>query len=118
LEHNKIEQGPRPAYSPDVSPCNFWLLDFLKEKLQEQELSTSNEIIEAITTIWNDVTFEELQSLLSEWIQRVTWVIEHRAGITINDCYSFLKEFSLVEKARRSGLFGSPIFRSESFSSR
>jgi histone-lysine N-methyltransferase SETMAR len=76
LEHNKIERDPHPAYSPDISPCDFWLSGFLKEKLQEQELSASDEIIEVITTIWNDITFEELQSVFSEWIQRVTWVIE------------------------------------------
>jgi hypothetical protein len=77
LENNKIERAFNPAYSPDISPCDFWLFGFLKKKLKEQELSTSDEILEAITTIWNDVTFEELQSGFSIWIQRVTWVIEH-----------------------------------------
>jgi hypothetical protein len=66
----------------------------------EQELSTSDEIIEAFTTIWNDVTFEDLHSMFSECIQRVTWVIEHGESIIVNYCYSFLKEFSLVEKSR------------------
>jgi hypothetical protein len=50
---------------------------FSQRKLKEQELSTSDEIIKAIATIWNDITVEELQSVFSEWIQRVTWVIEH-----------------------------------------
>jgi hypothetical protein len=49
--------------------CGFWLFCFLKEKLMEHELLTSDEIIEAITTIWNDPTFEELQSVFSEWTQ-------------------------------------------------
>jgi hypothetical protein len=65
LEHNKIERAPDRAYSLDINPCDFWLYGFLK-KLKEQELSTSDEIIEVITTIWNDVTFEELQSVFSE----------------------------------------------------
>jgi hypothetical protein len=69
LEHNKIERTPHPAYSPDISPYGFWLFDFLKEKLKEQELSTSDEIIEAIMTICNDVTLKELHSVFSEWIQ-------------------------------------------------
>jgi hypothetical protein len=77
LEHNKIERAPHPVYSPDISPCDFWMFGFLKEKLQEEELSTSDEIIEVIATIWNYVTFEELQSVFSEWIQRSTRVIEH-----------------------------------------
>jgi hypothetical protein len=66
LEHKKIERAPHPAYSPDFSRCDFWPFGLLKEKLKEQELSISDEIIEAITTIWNEVTFEELQSVFSE----------------------------------------------------
>jgi hypothetical protein len=81
LEHNKTERAPHPSCSPDIGPRDFWLFGFLKEKLQEQESSTSNEIIEATTTIWNDVTFEELQSGFSDWIQRVTWVIEHGGAL-------------------------------------
>jgi hypothetical protein len=80
LDHNKIERVPHPAYSPGISPYDFWLFRFLKGKFKEQELSTSDEIIEAMMTICNDVTFKELQSMISEWIQRVTWVIE-RAGV-------------------------------------
>jgi hypothetical protein len=60
LEHNKIERAPHSAYSPDISPCDFWLFRFLKEKLEEQELSTSDEITEVIMTIWNNIIFEEL----------------------------------------------------------
>jgi hypothetical protein len=45
LEHSKIEQAPHPARSPDISSCDFWPFDFLKEKLKEQELLTSDEII-------------------------------------------------------------------------
>jgi hypothetical protein len=66
LEHNKSERIPHPTYSPDISPCDFLLFDFLKEKLKKQELSTSDEITEVIMTMWNDVTFEELQSVFSE----------------------------------------------------
>jgi hypothetical protein len=109
LEHNKIERAPHPAYSPEISPCDFWGFGFLKEKLKEPELSTSDEIIEAITTIWNDATFEELQSVFSEWIQRATCVTGNGRNIIMKDCYSFLEEFSLIEKARLSELFGPPI---------
>jgi hypothetical protein len=69
LEYNKIERAPHPAYSPDISPCDFWLFGLPKETLKKQKLSTSDEIIEAITTIWNEVTFEELPNEFSEWIQ-------------------------------------------------
>jgi hypothetical protein len=77
VEHNKIERVPHPTYSPDLSPCDCWLFGFLKEKLKEYELSTSDEITEAIAIIWNDVTFKELQSVFSELTQRGTLVVEH-----------------------------------------
>jgi hypothetical protein len=76
LDHNKIERGHHQAYSPDISPCDFWLFGFLKEKLNEQELSTSDEIIEVIMTICNDITLKELQGVFCEGTRRVTWVIE------------------------------------------
>jgi hypothetical protein len=41
-----------------------------------------------------------LQGVFSEWIQPVAGVIEHGGRIIMNDCHSFSKEFSLVEKAR------------------
>jgi hypothetical protein len=108
LEHNKIERAPHPAYSPDISPCDFWLFGFLKESLKEQELSTSDEIIEVIAIIWNGIAFEELQSVFFNWIQQVTWAIGHGGSITTNNCYSVLKVFSLVEKARGVRTFWIP----------
>jgi hypothetical protein len=41
LEYNRIGRCPHPADSLDISSCDFWLFGFLKEKLKEQELSTS-----------------------------------------------------------------------------
>jgi hypothetical protein len=58
-----------------------------------------------MTSIWNDVTFEELRSVFSDWIQRVTWVNGHGGSIVMNNYHSFLKEFSLMEKAKGPGLF-------------
>jgi hypothetical protein len=77
LEHNKIERTPHRAYSPDISPSDLWLFGLLKEKLKEQELSTSDEITEEITTVGADLTFEELRSVSSESIQRLTWAVEN-----------------------------------------
>jgi hypothetical protein len=47
--------------------------------------------------------------MFSGWTQRVAWAIEHGGSIIMNECHGFLKEFSLVEKSRGSGLFGPPI---------
>jgi hypothetical protein len=51
---------------PTSARVIFGCLVFLTTQLKEQELSASDEIIETIAPIWNDVTFEELQSVFSE----------------------------------------------------
>jgi hypothetical protein len=66
-----IARAPHPIYSPDLSPCNFWLFRFLKESMEGMELSTEDQIAEAITTIWRGVTFDTLQSVFQEWMQRL-----------------------------------------------
>jgi hypothetical protein len=38
---------------------------------------TTEEILMAIRNVWSEVTFEDLQSVFFDWIQRVESVIEH-----------------------------------------
>jgi transposase len=40
LEVLRLNRVPHPPYSPDLSPCDFWLFGMLK---QERELSTEFE---------------------------------------------------------------------------
>jgi hypothetical protein len=54
------------------------LFGLLKEKLTAHKRSRAEQIIEAITAIWDSVTFEEPQRVFAEWIQRLTWVIDER----------------------------------------
>jgi hypothetical protein len=54
-----------------LSPCDFWLFGFLKESMEGLELLTKDQIVEAITAIWRCVTFDTLQSMFREWMQRL-----------------------------------------------
>jgi hypothetical protein len=67
-----------PRYSPDLSLHDFYSFKLLKNKLKDHELSMAEQIIEAITAVWDSVTFDELQSLFAEWIQRLTCFIDER----------------------------------------
>jgi hypothetical protein len=68
---------PHPPYSPDISPCDFWLLGLLKEIMKDREFHSHEEIDEAITVAWNDLTFETVQSIFYDWMRRLASVIEH-----------------------------------------
>jgi hypothetical protein len=66
-----------PLYSPDLSPCDFWLFRFLKKSMKGMELSTKDQSVETITTIWRGVTSDTVQSVFQEWMQRLNWVIKN-----------------------------------------
>jgi hypothetical protein len=36
---------PHPAYSPGLSPCNFFLFGYLKDKLIDNQYTTPEELL-------------------------------------------------------------------------
>jgi hypothetical protein len=67
-----------PSHSPNISPCDFWLFGMLKEVLNDGEFNSSDEIEEARMKVWDELTFDDLQSALHNWANRLAWVIENR----------------------------------------
>jgi hypothetical protein len=49
----------------------------LKQILRGRELSSSDEIDDAIVQVWNDLTFDEVQTVFRNWIWRLVWVSEN-----------------------------------------
>jgi hypothetical protein len=49
----------------------------LKEILKDREFHSHDEIEEAITMAWNGLTFDEVQSVFHNWMNRLRWVIEN-----------------------------------------
>jgi hypothetical protein len=49
----------------------------LKGILKDQEFHSHDEIEKAITMTWNDLTFDEGQSIFHNWMSRFRWVIEN-----------------------------------------
>jgi histone-lysine N-methyltransferase SETMAR len=80
----KFERLPHPAYSPDLSPCDFWLFGMLKQKVKDRAFQRLEEILEAVTLLSNDVTFEQLQSIFLNWMERLEWVISNGGDHYIN----------------------------------
>ena len=48
LLENHVEQYQTPAYSPDLSPCDFFLLPKLKKQLRGIPFNDDNEILTAL----------------------------------------------------------------------
>jgi hypothetical protein len=45
--------------------------------MKDHEFHSHDAIEEAITVAWNDLTFEDVQSIFYDWMRRLTWVIEN-----------------------------------------
>jgi hypothetical protein len=43
-----LSRMPHPPYSPDISPCDFWLFGMLKQILGDREFFSSDEIEDAV----------------------------------------------------------------------
>jgi hypothetical protein len=46
--------------------------------MTDREFHSHEEIEEAITVAWNDLTFEDVQSIFYDWMRRLALVIEHK----------------------------------------
>jgi hypothetical protein len=42
-----------------------------------RKVHSHDEIEEAVTLAWNDLTFEDVQNIFYGWMRRLAWVIEH-----------------------------------------
>jgi hypothetical protein len=61
--------------------------------MKERVFQSEEQILAAITESWNELTFEDIQRVFHNWMERLTWVIANSGeyyyqsqmiGITIN----------------------------------
>jgi hypothetical protein len=56
-----------------MSPCDFWRFALLKGIMKDRKFHFHEEIEEAITVAWNDLTFEDVQSIFYDWMRGLRW---------------------------------------------
>jgi hypothetical protein len=78
LAKRSIERAPHLLYSPDISPCDFWLFDMLKHNMKDREFQSQQAIVSPVAKMWNDLTFADVQGVFQEWMERLTWVVGNK----------------------------------------
>jgi hypothetical protein len=71
----KVERLAHPLYSPGLSPYGFRVFAWAKTALQNRRFADVDAMVEALTDLLRRVTFEELQSVFPNSIERLKWVI-------------------------------------------
>jgi hypothetical protein len=78
FNRRRLGSAEQPPYAPDLIPCDFWLFAFLKEKFNDRQLRGVQFLHQAITNLWDELTFEGVQVVFLEWMNRLSWVIENK----------------------------------------
>jgi hypothetical protein len=74
LAKKSTERVPHPSYSPDISPCDFWLFGMLEYKMKDREFQSQQVILSAVANMWDDLTFADVQCVFQEWMERLAEV--------------------------------------------
>ena len=71
LAKNGIAVIPQPPYSPDLSPCYFFLFPKLKFHLKGRHFGTVENIAKAVTEQLKAIPVSDCQRCYEEWEQRL-----------------------------------------------
>jgi transposase len=81
IEAYGMEQAPHPPYSPDTTPSDFYLFDYVKDRLQRQHFEDGDQLFDAIIALAGTIERVTLQREFLEWMEGL------RRCIDANDEY-------------------------------
>ena len=71
-----IETLPHAPYSPDISPCDFWLFKIVKNSMKGCVWSSDNELIAGARSAVNSICRSDYSACYDSWIKRWRSVIQ------------------------------------------
>jgi hypothetical protein len=74
IQRLKMLRLPQPTYSPELSLCDFWFFGFAKQAIQDEVFDNADQLMKRLHSIFDQVTFEDLQRVFLNWMERLSWV--------------------------------------------
>lgn len=74
-DQENVDILKHPPYSPDLSPCDFWLFPNIKNKLKGTKFTSESSLFEAYYTELNKLSKDDFKKAFIEWIKRCKAVI-------------------------------------------
>ena len=71
LLENHVEQYENAAYSPDLSPCDFFLFPKLKKQLRSIRFNDDSEMLTALEQAIDSLTKEDFKNCFEDWFIRM-----------------------------------------------
>ncbi|CAF1115050.1 unnamed protein product [Rotaria sp. Silwood1] len=69
LMEEGIEIIPHPPYSPDLAPCDFWLNDYIKNKLTDH--TNEESLAQEVSTIVKNIPINEFKKTFDKLLERM-----------------------------------------------
>jgi [histone H3]-lysine36 N-dimethyltransferase SETMAR len=74
LKANKFIIMRHPPYSPDLAPSDFWLFNYIKDRLDSH--SDAESLNKQITRIANSIPIKEYRKTFEKWVERMELCIK------------------------------------------
>ena len=75
LTEQRIEIIPHPPYSPNLAPCDFWLNDYIKNKLTDH--TNEESLAEEVSAIMKNIPINEFKKTFDKLLERMQLCIEN-----------------------------------------
>ena len=75
MTNNGLKRAPHPPYSPDISPSDFFLFGYIKNKMEGHSFESREEVERYITEILQQIPNDMLKRVFSEWERRLEQLI-------------------------------------------
>jgi hypothetical protein len=76
--HNPLKRLPRPLYSHDIPPLDFYMFRKVKSAPIGQKIPDEIYFLERVIEILNGISDAELQCVFRSWVEHVERVIDAR----------------------------------------
>lgn len=76
IASNGMYMPQHPPYSPDISPCDFFLFGYLKKKIIGKTFTTKEDLVSWIEGQISEIPRSQLVKVFEEWLNRLGRVIE------------------------------------------
>lgn len=74
-EKEGVTRLEHPPYSPDLSPCDFWLFPTIKNRMKGKVYYTDTEVLEAFKENADLLETKDFKNAFSTWIKRCKTVL-------------------------------------------
>jgi histone-lysine N-methyltransferase SETMAR len=73
IQSNGMQIIDHPPYSPDLAPCDFWLFDYIKQRLGDHKDEKS--LAESVTKIVEEIPHSEFLKTFRKYIERLKYCV-------------------------------------------